>query len=59
MAPLYLMRLEDRVALARNRLDLLLVTLRSARQESERGEIERAVDMAASELQRISELIGP
>lgn len=59
MAPLYLMRLEDRVALARNRLDLLLVTLRSARQESERGEIDRAVDMAASELQRISELIGP
>jgi len=59
MAPLYVMNLEDRVDIARNQLDLVIVRLRQAVKEWSRpDEVEQAVDLAASQLQHISELIG-
>jgi hypothetical protein len=57
MATMYLMNLEDRVDLARNQLDLVIVRLRSVKAQA-REEVERAMEMAASQLQNISELIG-
>jgi hypothetical protein len=57
MATMYLMNLEDRVDLARNQLDLVILRLRSVRAQA-REEVERAMEMAASQLQNISELIG-
>ncbi len=58
MATMYLMNLEDRVDLARNRLDLVILRLRSVKEQRRPEEVERAVDLAASQLQHISELIG-
>jgi hypothetical protein len=59
MAPLYVMNLEDRVDLARNQLDLVILRLRRAVTERSRpDEVEQAVDSAATQLQHISELIG-
>jgi len=59
MAPLYVMNLEDRVDLARNQLDLVILRLRRAVKERSRPDkVEQAVDSAATELQHISELIG-
>jgi hypothetical protein len=57
MATMYLMNLEDRVDLARNQLDLVIVRLRSVKAQA-REEVERAMEMAACQLQNISELIG-
>jgi hypothetical protein len=57
MATMYLMNLEDRVDLARNQLDLVILRLRSVKAQA-REEVERAMEMAASQLQNISELIG-
>jgi hypothetical protein len=51
------MNLEDRVDLARNQLDLVILRLRSVRAQA-REEVERAMETAASQLQNISELIG-
>ncbi len=58
MATMYLMNLEDRVDLARNRLDLVILRLRSVKEQRLPEEIERTVDLAAAQLQNISELIG-
>ncbi len=58
MATMYLMNLEDRVDLARNRLDLVILRLRSVKEQRQPEEIERTVDLAAAQLQHISELIG-
>ena len=58
MATMYLMNLEDRVDLARNQLDLVIVRLRSVKAQARAEEVERAMEMAASQLQNISELIG-
>ena len=56
MATMYVMNLEDRVDLARNQLDLVILRLRSIKDRPE--EVERAVYAAATQLQHISELIG-
>ena len=59
MAPMYVMNLEDRVDIARSQLDLVILRLRRAVKERSRpDEVEQAVDSAATQLQRISELIG-
>lgn len=58
MATMYLMNLEDRVALARNQLDLVIVRLRSAKEQSRSEEVEQVVNLATTQLQHISELIG-
>ena len=57
MATLYLMNLEDRVDLARNQLDLVILRLRALKQD--RGEeVDRAVSQATAQLENISELIA-
>ena len=58
MATMYVMNLEDRVDLARNQLDLVILRLRSVKEQCGPEEIERTVDLAAAQLQNISELIG-
>jgi hypothetical protein len=58
MATMYLMNLEDRVDLARNQLDLVILRLRSVKAQARVEEVERAMELAASQLQNISELIG-
>jgi hypothetical protein len=58
MATMYLMNLEDRVDLARNQLDLVILRLRSVKAQARAEEVERTMEMAASQLQNISELIG-
>jgi len=59
MAPMYVMTLEDRVDLARNQLDLVILRLRQAvREWRQPDEVGQAVDSAATQLQHISELIG-
>jgi len=58
MATMYVMNLEDRVDLARNQLDLVILRLRSVKEQSRPDEVERAVNLAATQLQHISELIG-
>ena len=59
MAPLYVMTLEDRVDIARNQLDLVILRLRRAVTERSRhDEVEQTVDSAATQLEHISELIG-
>jgi hypothetical protein len=58
MAPLYLMNLEDRVALARNQINLVILRLRSIREQSRSEEVEQFVSSTTSQLQQISELIG-
>ncbi len=58
MVNLYLMNLEDRVELARSQLDRVILRLRSVNGQSPAEEIERTVDLATSQLQQISELIG-
>ena len=58
MATMYLMNLEDRVDLARNQLDLVILRLRSVKEQSRPDEVEQVVSLATTQLQRISELIG-
>ena len=58
MATMYLMNLEDRVELARNQLDFVIMRLQSVRGQSRPDEIKRVVDLATTHLQRISEMIG-
>ncbi len=58
MATMYLMNLEDRVDLARNQLDLVILRLRSVKEQRRPEEVERAVNLAATQLEQISELIG-
>ncbi|HYB41282.1 MAG TPA: hypothetical protein VEL75_05895 [Candidatus Methylomirabilis sp.] len=58
MATMYLMTLEDRVALARNQIDLVILRLRSVRRESRPEEVEQAMSLATDQLRNISELIG-
>lgn len=58
MATMYVMNLEDRVDLARNQLDLVILRLRSVKERSRSDEIEQEVGLATTQLQRISDLIG-
>ena len=59
MAPFYVMSLEDRVDLARNQLDVVILNLRRAVAEQSRpGEVEQVMHSATAQLQHISELIG-
>ncbi len=58
MATMYVMNLEDRVDLARNQLDLVILRLRSVREQNRPEEVERAMHLATTQLQHISELIG-
>jgi len=58
MGTLYLMGLEDRVDLARTRIDRVIMRLRSAREHSQVESVEQALNHATDELQDISELIG-
>jgi hypothetical protein len=58
MATMYLMNLEDRVDLARNQLDRVILRLRSVRAQERPEDVEQAVELAATQLQNISELIG-
>ncbi len=57
MGSLYLMGLEDRVDLARTRIDRVVLKLRSAREHGQPDAVDQALSLAA-ELQDISELIG-
>ncbi len=58
MATMYLMNLEDRVALARNQLDLVIMRLRSVKEQNKPEEVDQVVSVATTQLQHISELIG-
>ena len=58
MATMYVMNLEDRVDLARNQLDLVILRLRSVKDRNRPEEVEQVVSLAATQLQNISELIG-
>jgi hypothetical protein len=57
MATMYLMNLEDRVAIARNQLDLVILRLRSLTGQSQ-PDVELTVSQATTQLQNICELIG-
>jgi len=59
MATMYLMSLEDRVELARNQLDLVLLKLRSVNEQSRPDEIQQVVSLATTHLERIREIIKP
>ena len=59
MATMYLMSLEDRVELARNQLDLVILKLRSVKEQSQPDEIRELVTLATIHLERISEIIRP
>ena len=56
MATLYLMGLEDRVDIARNRIDRVILKLRALQDKSE--PVQQAVSLATAELEDISALIG-
>jgi hypothetical protein len=58
MTTMYLMNLEDRVELARNQLDFVILKLQSVRAQQQPDEIEHVVSLATTHLQRISEMIG-
>jgi hypothetical protein len=58
MATMYLMDLEDRVDLARHQLDFVIMRLRSVTGQSRPDEIDHVVNLAATHLERISEMIG-
>ena len=57
MATMYLMSLEDRVELARNQLDLVILKLRSVKEQSRPDEIQHVVSLATIHLERIGEII--
>ena len=57
MATMYLMSLEDRVELARNQLDVVILKLRSVKEQSRPDEIQQVVSLATTHLERISEII--
>ena len=59
MATMYLMSLEDRVELARNQLDVVILKLRSVKEQSRPDEIRELVSLATTHLERISEIIRP
>ena len=59
MTTLYVMSLEDRVDLARNQLDSVILKLRRAvMAQSGFDEVEQVMCSATAQLQHISELIG-
>ena len=58
MATMYLMDLEDRVDLARHQLDFVIMRLRSVTGQSRPDEIDHVVNLAATHLERIGEMIG-
>ena len=58
MGTTYLMNLEDRVELARNQLDFVIMRLQSVKHQNRPDEIEHVVNLATTHLQRISEMIG-
>lgn len=59
MAPLYVMSLEDRVDLARNQLNAVILKLRQAvKEQGQLDEVEQVMYSATTQLQHISELIG-
>ena len=57
MTPVYVMSLEDRIDIARNQLDLVILKLRRAASASP-DDIEQVMHSATTQLQHISELIG-
>src|SRR5262245_22856276 len=59
VATMYLMSLEDRVELARNQLDLVILKLRSVKEQTGPDEIRELVSLATTHLERISEIIRP
>ena len=59
MATMYLMSLEDRVELARNQLDLVILRLRSVKEHTQPDEIRQVVTLATTQLERIGEIIRP
>jgi hypothetical protein len=58
MATVYLMNLQERVELARNQLDLVVLRLQSVKAQGVRTEVARTVDLATRQLEQIRELIG-
>jgi hypothetical protein len=59
MAPLYVMSLEDRVDLARNQLNVVILKLRQAvKEQGQLDEVEQVMSSATTQLQHIRELIG-
>lgn len=58
MPAMYVMNLEDRVELARTQLDFVIMRLRSVTSQSRPEEIDHVVNLAATHLVRISEIIG-
>jgi hypothetical protein len=58
MGTLYLMGLEDRVDLARTRLDRVITRLRSVREHGNPEALDQVLHVATDELQDITELIG-
>jgi hypothetical protein len=59
MAPVYMMSLEERVDLARTRLDRAILRLaRSVEDPTPAGGIQQAVSLVTAELRDIGELIG-
>ena len=59
MSTLYVMSLEDRVGLARDQLDGVILKLRHAvAAPSQSDEVEQLVRATTDQLQHISELIG-
>ena len=57
MATMYLMSLEERVELARNQLDLVILKLRSVKEQSRPDEIQQVVSLVTTKLERIGEII--
>jgi len=56
---LYMMSLEDRVDLARNQLNVVILKLRQAvKEQGQLDEVEQVMYSATAQLQDISELIG-
>ena len=59
MALLYMMSLEDRVDLARNQLNVVILKLRQAvKEQGQLDAVEQVMYSATAQLQDISELIG-
>jgi hypothetical protein len=58
MSTMYLMNLEDRVELARNQLDFVIMRLQAVKAHNRPDEIEHIVNQCSTHLQRISEMIA-
>ena len=58
MGTMYLMNLEDRVELARNQLDFVIMRLQEVKAHSRPDEVEHIVNLCRTHLVRISEMIA-